>query len=195
MLLLDEPLTALDAQLRESLRSEMNTLLRSLGITTVYVTHDQGEAMALGDKIVVMSAGRIEQTGTPREIYYQPANAVVAGFIGTMNCIEGEWRDSAFHCAGGRLQPAAGAAPTSALWFRPEDARLTTPNAVDLTGRVSSIMFLGERTQLGITGIVAEPVVVDAPGRCKLAIGEQVGLALHPEVWSVKLSSKKEAAC
>ena len=69
MLLLDEPLTALDARLRDTLRSEMNTLLRELGITTVYVTHDQAEAMELGDRIVVMSAGRIEQIGSPRDIY------------------------------------------------------------------------------------------------------------------------------
>ena len=85
VLLLDEPLTALDARLRDVLRAEMNTLLRALGVTTVYVTHDQAEAMALGDRIVVMSAGRIEQIGTPREVYFKPANRRVAQFVGTMN--------------------------------------------------------------------------------------------------------------
>src|SRR5271170_1652603 len=81
VLLLDEPLTALDAKLRESLRVEIDSLLRGLGITTVYVTHDQAEAMALGDRIVVMSAERIEQIGTPRDIYYRPSNRTVAQFI------------------------------------------------------------------------------------------------------------------
>ncbi|MGF2506635.1 MarR family transcriptional regulator, partial [Ralstonia pseudosolanacearum] len=90
VLLLDEPLTALDAKLRESVRAEMDRLLRGLGITTVYVTHDQEEAMALADRIVVMDAGRIAQIGTPREIYFQPANRHVADFIGIMNRLDGE---------------------------------------------------------------------------------------------------------
>lgn len=73
-LLLDEPLTALDARLRETLRVDINALLRGLGITTVYVTHDQAEAMALGDRIAVMEKGRISQVGTPQDIYFRPAN-------------------------------------------------------------------------------------------------------------------------
>ncbi len=85
VLLLDEPLAALDAQLRERLRSELDQLLRSLGITSVFVTHDQGEAMALGDRILVMEHGRVAQLGTPRAIYQQPANAFVAGFVGNLN--------------------------------------------------------------------------------------------------------------
>src|SRR5690606_31402540 len=88
VLLLDEPLTALDAQLRDSLRMEINLLLRKLGITAVYVTHDQAEAMALGDRIVVMSHGRVAQTGTPREIYHKPSSEFVANFIGTMNRVQ-----------------------------------------------------------------------------------------------------------
>ncbi len=84
VLLLDEPLTALDARLRDTLRGEMNALLRELGMTTIYVTHDQAEAMELGDRIVVMSAGRIEQIGTPRDIYYRPANRNVAQFVGLL---------------------------------------------------------------------------------------------------------------
>lgn len=85
VLLLDEPLTALDAKLRDALRADINRLLRSLRITTVYVTHDQAEAMALGDRIIVMDKGRIAQSGTPQDIYRQPANAFVADFIGIMN--------------------------------------------------------------------------------------------------------------
>jgi putative spermidine/putrescine transport system ATP-binding protein len=103
VLLLDEPLTALDARLRDTLRGEMNALLRELGITTVYVTHDQAEAMELGDRIVVMSEGRIEQIGAPRDIYYRPANRAVAQFIGTINRLAGVWRDGMLTTRGGAV--------------------------------------------------------------------------------------------
>ncbi len=89
LLLLDEPLSNLDAKLRESLRFELRRLQRELGITTVYVTHDQAEALALSSKIAVMSEGKVEQIGTPREIYTEPASKFVANFIGTANFIEG----------------------------------------------------------------------------------------------------------
>ena len=89
VLLLDEPLTALDAELRERLRGEINRLLRTLGITAIYVTHDQAEAMALGDRIVVMRKGAIAQVGAPRDIYFAPASRFVAEFIGAANILEG----------------------------------------------------------------------------------------------------------
>ena len=88
VLLLDEPLTALDAKLRDTVRVEIDLLLKSLGVTSVYVTHDQAEAMALGDRIVVMDQGRIAQVGTPREIYFKPKNRYVAEFIGSINRIK-----------------------------------------------------------------------------------------------------------
>eukprot|EP01035_Chromulina_nebulosa_P069371 gene69371-biopygen28983 len=88
VLLLDEPLTALDASLRDRLRGELNRLLRSLGITAIYVTHDQAEAMELGDRIVVMRKGAIAQIGTPREIYFAPQSRFVAEFVGAANIIE-----------------------------------------------------------------------------------------------------------
>ncbi len=96
ILLLDEPLTALDAALRDRLRGELNRLLRALGITTIYVTHDQAEAMELGDRIVVMRKGVIAQIGPPRDIYFTPRNRFVAEFIGAANIIEssienGDW--------------------------------------------------------------------------------------------------------
>lgn len=90
MLLLDEPLSALDAKVREHLRHEMKELQRSLGITTVMVTHDQEEALSMADRIVVMSDGRIEQVGTPMEIYRNPVSAYVADFIGAMNFLHGK---------------------------------------------------------------------------------------------------------
>src|SRR6266542_145931 len=110
VLLLDEPLTALDASLRERLRVELNRLLRSLGITTVYVTHDQAEAMALGDRIVVMRAGAIAQIGSPREIYFEPASRFVAEFVGAANIVEGTACDGAIVLRRGRQSHAHAAA-------------------------------------------------------------------------------------
>ena len=187
VLLLDEPLTALDAQLRESLRAEMNALLRGLGVTTVYVTHDQAEAMALGDRIVVMSAGRIEQIGAPRDIYHRPANARVAAFIGTMNRLDGEWREQALHCAGGRVPAAAGATPTDAIWFRPEDAEWVAAEDAALHGVVAAATFLGERTRLAVDGVGAQTVLVDVAGRAAPEVGARIGLRLRPEVWQHRI--------
>jgi iron(III) transport system ATP-binding protein len=90
VLLLDEPLSNLDAKLREKMRFEIKSLVRRMGITSVYVTHDQAEAMVISDRVVVMNAGNVEQIGKPEEIYAQPANRFVADFIGAMNFIPGE---------------------------------------------------------------------------------------------------------
>jgi putative spermidine/putrescine transport system ATP-binding protein len=103
VLLLDEPLTALDAALRDRLRVELDRLLRSLGITAIYVTHDQSEAMALGDRIVVMSRGEIAQIGTPKEIYFEPATRFVAEFIGAANIVEGPVDGQAIRLPGGTI--------------------------------------------------------------------------------------------
>ncbi|WP_322014099.1 ABC transporter ATP-binding protein [Paraburkholderia sp. J12] len=179
VLLLDEPLTALDARLRDALRGEMNALLRELGVTTVYVTHDQAEAMELGDRVVVMSAGRIEQIGTPREIYYRPASRAVAQFVGTLNRLAGQWRDGMLCTTGGAV-PAA-AAGANELFFRPEDAALTDPAASHLRGVIEQATFLGERTRLTIGGAAPDALVVDVAGRVELARGTAVGLSIAPE--------------
>jgi len=121
ILLLDEPLTALDAALRDRLRGELNRLLRALGITTIYVTHDQAEAMELGDRIVVMRKGEIAQIGTPREIYFTPQNRFVAEFIGAANIIEAPIERGDLVLPGGR-QPTGGDAsqPGAVAMIRPE---------------------------------------------------------------------------
>jgi putative spermidine/putrescine transport system ATP-binding protein len=183
VLLLDEPLTALDARLRDTLRREMNALLRGLGVTTVYVTHDQAEAMELGDRIVVMSAGRIEQIGTPREVYYRPANRHVAQFVGTINRLAGQWHNGALATTGGTLvvPPALVQAPGSEIFFRPEDARILDPARAPLVGVVESVSFLGERTRVTISGAAPDALVVDAPGRIALVRGETVGIDVSPE--------------
>jgi putative spermidine/putrescine transport system ATP-binding protein len=183
VLLLDEPLTALDARLRDTLRSEMNALLRGLGVTTVYVTHDQAEAMELGDRIVVMSAGRIEQIGTPRDIYYRPANRTVAQFIGTLNRLAGQWQDGALATTGGRIAAPrlSGRADAPELFFRPEDAYLADPAHAQLRGTIEAVSFLGERTRLTISGAAPDALVVDVAGRIELARGTAVGISIAPE--------------
>ncbi len=183
VLLLDEPLTALDARLRDTLRREMNALLRGLNVTTVYVTHDQAEAMELGDRIVVMSAGRIEQVGTPRDIYYRPATRHVAQFVGTINRLAGQWRNGALATAGGTIRLPAALAPEAGgeLFFRPEDARLVEPGEAPLVGIVEGVSFLGERTRVTVSGAAPDALVIDAPGRIELARGQTVGIDVAPE--------------
>ncbi|MFM0038829.1 ABC transporter ATP-binding protein [Paraburkholderia strydomiana] len=188
VLLLDEPLTALDARLRDTLRSEMNALLRELGITTVYVTHDQAEAMELGDRIVVMSAGRIEQIGSPRDIYYRPANRSVAQFVGTINRVAGEARDGMLKTSGGAVPLPSMPPPTSPhphqpheIFFRPEDAWLADPASAHLRGRIESSAFLGERTRLTIGGAAPDPLLIDVAGRVELARGTPVGISISQD--------------
>jgi putative spermidine/putrescine transport system ATP-binding protein len=181
VLLLDEPLTALDARLRDALRSEMNTLLRELGITTVYVTHDQAEAMELGDRIVVMSAGRIEQIGSPRDIYYRPANRTVAQFVGTINRLAGERRDGMLTTTGGAVPLPAGSTHANSaheIFFRPEDAYLADPAHAQLLGQIESTAFLGERTRLTVGGAAPDALLIDVAGRVELARGTPVGISI-----------------
>src|SRR5215212_6912596 len=154
VLLLDEPLSALDAKIRVSLRNEIRAIQRQLGITTIYVTHDQEEALSLSDRIVVMSNGRIEQIGTPFEIYNFPATRFVASFVGTLNVLSADVADpngklridgQAVQAANPITDALSGRAITIAL--RPEVLSLNghdTPDAINhLTGTVDDVMFLG----------------------------------------------------
>jgi putative spermidine/putrescine transport system ATP-binding protein len=179
VLLLDEPLTALDAKLREQLRVEIDRLLRELGVTTIYVTHDQSEAMALGDRIVVMEKGSIAQIGTPQEIYYRPASAFVADFIGTMNRLKGRRDGADLVVPGGRI-PLGGLA-ASAVLFRPEDVRLVDPEKAQFSGTVLSSFFLGDHTRLVIDTGAESPLVVETVERRTWPSGEQVHLRVEPE--------------
>src|SRR6185436_8389266 len=132
----DEPLTALDAKLREQLRVEIDRLLHQMRITAVYVTHDQSEAMALGDRIVVMEKGRIAQAGTPQEIYHHPATPFVADFIGTMNRLAGEVVDGHLVTKAGRLP--LGTITAREVMFRPEDVRLVSAGEHHLQATIIS---------------------------------------------------------
>ncbi len=186
LLLFDEPLTALDAKLRETLRVEINGLLRELGTTAIYVTHDQAEAMALGERIVVMSHGRIAQIGTPHQIYHHPADRFVADFIGWMNRVEGTLEGAWLHCPAGRI-PADGAAEASTAgpaeaMFRPENVRLGTAEDAHLAGRLAASFFLGDRTRLLVEGIGAQPLIVDVTGPLDMNIGETVFLRIQSSI-------------
>jgi putative spermidine/putrescine transport system ATP-binding protein len=185
VLLLDEPLTALDAALRERLRGELNRLLRTLGITTIYVTHDQSEAMALGDRIVVMRKGAIAQIGTPREIYFAPASRFVAEFVGAANIVEADYRDGSLLLPGGKLAAAIagdgkGKQPVVVM-IRPESIRIIPADGAALCGRVETVSFVGDRQRAAIGGIAAKAIMVDAPNSLALKAGDRVGLAVDPD--------------
>ncbi len=176
VLLLDEPLTALDALLRERLRVGIDELLRGLGITAVYVTHDQAEAMSLGDRIVVMSHGRVAQVGTPRSIYFEPEDKFVADFIGTMNCINGTVHDGCFESEGGSMPwQSAGNGPKEIL-FRPENATITEAGKGMLRGYVAAAFFLGDRTRLIVEGTGREKLTIETDSRREYREGEEVGI-------------------
>ena len=180
-LLLDEPLTALDAKLRDTLRLEIDTLLTRLGITAIYVTHEQAEAMALGDRIVVMDHGRVAQIGKPREIYHHPASSFVAGFIGTMNRLRGQVSDGVFHCPAGTLPAERLPQDASEVLFRPEDVRVADDQqAGQLTGTISAAFFLGTCTRLFIDIGQAEPLIIEEDVRREFAHGDTVRLQIDP---------------
>jgi len=181
VLLLDEPLTALDAKLREGLRVEIDRLLRSLRITAIYVTHDQAEAMALGDRIAVMEKGRIAQIGSPQEIYYRPRTAFVADFIGTMNRLAGRVDGGALEVPGGRLPWRGGGGERREVLFRPEDVRIVGGSDAHLRGTVLACFFLGDHTRLIVDTGGEQPIVVETTERRGFRQGEPVALAVNPE--------------
>jgi putative spermidine/putrescine transport system ATP-binding protein len=156
VLLLDEPLSALDAKIRVSLREEIRSVQRELGITTVYVTHDQEEALSMSDRIVVMNEGRVEQMGTPFEIYNRPRTRFVASFVGTLNILQGRVLDG----TSGRVSvgdqdiavppnvQGLRTGETCTLALRPEAVRLEdeTAGRNSLKGKIDEVSFLGSAT-------------------------------------------------
>lgn len=178
VLLLDEPLTALDAALRERLRVDIDALLRQLGITTVYVTHDQAEAMSLGDRIVVMSRGRVAQVGTPRSIYFAPEDPFVASFIGTMNRLSGTVRDGCFETRGGRFDWAGANQDAAELLFRPHSASVIDADSAMLSGVITGVFFLGDRTRLIIDGVGEEKIALETDSRREYHQGDKIGITI-----------------
>jgi len=151
VLLLDEPFGALDARVRQDLRRWLDELHRELGVTSLLVTHDQEEALELANRIVVMHEGRIEQVGTPDEIYDAPATSFVAGFVGSANVLHGWVTDGHVHLGAMRVPGAGhleeGSAATA--YVRPHDIRLADPNATDsVRAQVERVTSLGWLTRL-----------------------------------------------
>jgi putative spermidine/putrescine transport system ATP-binding protein len=153
LLLLDEPLSALDAKVRVSLRDEIRSIQKELGITTVFVTHDQEEALSMSDRIVVMSEGRIEQVGTPFEVYNFPRTRFVASFVGTLNILRGKVGDPAkgtITVDGQEIVSARGVADAQpgemrSVALRPEAVVLTDPGGTRnrMQGTIEEVSFLG----------------------------------------------------
>src|SRR5215217_3598059 len=175
VLLLDEPLGALDAQLRKSLQVELKALQEQVGITFVYVTHDQEEALTMADRLAVMNEGRIEQVGSPREVYEEPASAYVADFLGISNMLDAQaiGMDSDGRCRVrvGDFELLASQGHTSArgsvkVVVRPERVRIEAPGETGenrLPGKIERVVYAGAISQLVVTLDRGTPI------RCMLA--------------------------
>jgi multiple sugar transport system ATP-binding protein len=179
LFLMDEPLSNLDAQLRSTMRAQLKHLQRELAITTVYVTHDQVEAMTLADRIVVMKAGVLQQVGAPADVYDRPANTFVATFVGSppMNLLRGEAADGLFRHPAAAADVAVAAAGPVILGQRPEELSLAAPGEGDLTGTVYSAELLGDSTLVTVE-VGPDRVAVKAGKTCPARMGDRVGVAL-----------------
>ena len=186
LLLLDEPLSALDAKIRISLREEIRQIQRKLGITTVFVTHDQEEALSISDRIVVMNAGRADQIGTPSEIYNRPATRFVASFVGTLNIIDAVVAEPSARTVriGDQqvrlrdLPPGRNAGDPILLALRPEAGSISAGGDTALNGTVLSSSFLGSvvRTKIDVGGNAISFDMFNAPDLTMPAPGDKLTL-------------------
>lgn len=181
ILLLDEPLGALDLKMRKEMQLELKNMHEKLGITFIYVTHDQEEALTMSDKIVVMSEGKIQQIGTPEDIYNEPKNAFVADFIGDSNIFNGimtgklrvRFCGAEFEC----LDDVAEGTKIDAV-VRPEDVVITTPDKGAIKGVVTSVIFKGIHYEITVQSGKNE-IVIQSTKSAKT--GEEVGLNIEPD--------------
>jgi multiple sugar transport system ATP-binding protein len=181
--LMDEPLSNLDAKLRLSTRAEIKHLQQTLAVTTIYVTHDQVEAMTLAHRVAVMEAGEVRQLGTPGEIYDDPANLFVAGFIGSpaMNLVPGDLVGGVFRAEGitATLPGAMGDRKGVVLGVRAEDLRVVESGAGQVAGAIFAVEPLGDSTLVILRpGGALVTARVDKASRA--TAGEMVGLAADP---------------
>jgi spermidine/putrescine transport system ATP-binding protein len=186
VLLLDEPLSALDLQLRKEMQIELKRLQLETGITFVFVTHDQEEALTMSDRVGVMSAGKLQQVGSPREIYTRPVNRFVASFIGETNFLTGTAEDGALRLAtGDRIEvPGLRAGGGATVTVRPEQVRLDTPEKGGIPGTVAALVYFGTDTHCHLalgdgTGIVAR-LQSPATGDAGMTEGQKVGIRFTP---------------
>ncbi len=178
--LMDEPLSNLDAKLRVSTRAQIKNLQHELKVTTIYVTHDQIEAMTLADRVVVMNKGEFQQVGTPTEIYDRPANTFVAGFIGSpaMNLVDGDIAGGVFSAPGIRvpgLDPALSGSVT--MGFRAEDVAMAPPGEAEIAATIYSVELLGDATLITFRSGTAL-VAAKAGKTFRAEIGDRVGFRL-----------------
>jgi sn-glycerol 3-phosphate transport system ATP-binding protein len=176
--LMDEPLSNLDAKLRHSVRHEIRALQQRLGMTVVYVTHDQTEAMGMADKIVLMNGGGIVQSGTPAELYETPATAFSASFIGSPPMML---------MAAEKLPPAlrAGIAPIGGdvktlIGVRPEHFHIVAPSSTELFGAVTGVEFQGAESYIYLDLPGGDDIIVRSPEKSRLKLGDRVGLGWNP---------------
>jgi ABC-type Fe3+/spermidine/putrescine transport system ATPase subunit len=183
LLLFDEPLSNLDAKLRERMRHEIRRLQREVGITSVYVTHDQAEAMIISDRIIVMNRGRIEQEGDARTLYTQPASAFVATFLGVANLVRGQVVAQGCVQIDGALLRARGEVTSGEVYvsIRPEDIALQRGPAENaLCGTVETVNYLGNFVEYLVRAAGHEWRVQSDPHQ-SFAPGDEVSLVLPPE--------------
>ena len=191
VLLLDEPLAALDLKLRKDMQKELKNIQKALGITFIFVTHDQEEALSMSDKVVVMDGGRIQQIGTPTDIYNEPVNAFVADFIGESNIIDGvmlsdyraRFAGHTFDCLDSGFGPNE---PVDVV-IRPEDVDIVPPSTGMLTGVVTSVTFLGVHYEI-IVDICGFKWMIQTTDYC--GEGESVGLSIDPD--AIHIMKKSE---
>jgi iron(III) transport system ATP-binding protein len=202
ILLLDEPLSNLDANLREEMRFEIRRLHEAFAITTLYVTHDQAEAMVISDRIAVLERGRVVQVGAADEVFLQPRTRFVAEFIGRTNLVEGVAVETDRVAHGGlRLRVGAAALTPGArvaLSIRPHDIVLTAPGAAAganaLSGRVQRASFLGDGVDYQVEVAGSDVVLrVAAPASPRWRVGEAVGLSIDPAA-CIALAASEERA-
>ena len=182
ILLLDEPLGALDLKMRKEMQLELKSMHERLGITFIYVTHDQEEALTMSDKIVVMSDGMIQQTGTPEEIYNEPENAFVADFIGESNIFEGKMAASMTVGFCGAQFPCVDNVPKDTrvdVVVRPEDVIITRPGDGQIRGVVDSAVFKGMYYE--ITAILSDDNEVVIQSTRNARVGEEIGMRIDPD--------------
>jgi iron(III) transport system ATP-binding protein len=191
ILLLDEPLSNLDAKLRERMRTELKELQRRTGITFVYVTHDQAEALALSDQVAVISGGRLQQYGTPFEVYAHPANRMVADFMGLVNLVPGRIREMRNGVASIELTPdlTVGVSRVEGLSvgervdvaIRPENISLAAPGQAPATGalaRVTNHVFLGNLSEYEVALPSGQLLRVQTHPLQHFRVGDEVAVAI-----------------
>lgn len=192
LLLLDEPLSALDAKVRESLREEIRRLQREIGVTTVFVTHDQHEALAISDRVGVMSRGRLEQLATPRALYLTPANPFVAQFIGSINRVVGRSTDNgAWNVLGSIVRGSRTSSPgeVTDVGVRPEDLVLERDDSGH--HQVADISFLGPITRVSVRDADQHTLILDllSSENSHLRVDDRVRVHLRHDVSFVTVMS------